>query len=360
MLYKFFLKPILFRFDPERVHDFFTAIGERLGASRVCRTALSALWRFDHSSLEQTILGINFKNPIGLAAGFDKNARLTKIMPCVGFGFEEAGSITGEPCVGNPKPRLWRLPKSRALVVYYGLKNDGCDAVVERLRGMRFDFPLGVSIAKTNNPGTCDTERGIWDYEKAFRAAETVADYITVNISCPNAFGGEPFSSPERLEALLNHLDRIETSKPIFLKLSVDMSNSELDNLVAVAVRHRVHGLVASNLTKIRERKEVDQSEIADAPKGGISGKPTFHASNEQIKHLYKTVGNRFVIIGCGGVFCAQDAYEKIKCGASLVQLITGMIFEGPQLIGDINLGLVELLKKDGFDNIKQAIGSSV
>jgi dihydroorotate dehydrogenase subfamily 2 len=355
--YQRVLKPILFCFDPEMVHDVFTFIGRKLGATKFGRAATAWMYRYQHSMLEQTILGIRFANPIGLGAGFDKNALLTDIMPSVGFGFEEAGSITGEPCEGNPKPRLWRLPKSRGLVVYYGLKNDGCEAIARRLRGKRFDFPLGVSVAKTNDQSTVEVEKGIDDYEKAFRALHEFADYVTVNISCPNAFGGEPFTTPERLDCLLDRLDKITTSKPIFLKLPVDISNDELDALVTVMLKHRVRGVVVSNLTKKRDRKEINQDEIRNISKGGISGKPTFEASNDLIKHLYKTTGHRFVIIGIGGVFCAQDAYEKIRCGASLVQLITGMIFEGPQLIGDINRGLVELLKRDGFKNISEAVG---
>lgn len=358
--YQYLLKPILFRFYPEKVHDVFTFIGRALGATAIGRAGVAVLYRYQHPMLEQTILGIRFLNPIGLAAGFDKNALLTDIMPSVGFGFEEAGSITGEPCEGNPKPRLWRLPKSRALVVYYGLKNDGCETISRRLRGRRFGFPLGISIAKTASQQTVDLETGIADYEKAFRATHEIADYVTVNISCPNAFGGEPFTTPDRLDCLLEHLDKISTSKPIFLKLPVDISIEELDALVAVAMKHRVHGLIASNLTKQRDRKEINQDEIRAISKGGISGRPTFEASNELIAHLYKIVGNRFVIVGCGGVFCAQDAYEKIKCGASLVQLITGMIYQGPQLIGEINRGLVELLEKDGFKNISDAIGTGV
>jgi len=308
----------------------------------------------------QTIGGIRFSNPIGLAAGFDKNAQLTRILPCVGFGFEEVGSITGEPCVGNPKPRLWRLPKSQGLVVYYGLKNDGCEAIAKRLRNEHFKFPVGVSVAKTNNSQTVDVQAGIADYEKAFRAFLDIGDYFTVNISCPNAFGGEPFSSPEKLDALLACLDTIETPKPIFLKMPADISTYELDALVAVADRHRVHGFVLTNLTKKRDRPEIVQDEIKGLDKGGVSGKPVYDASNKMISHLYKAVGKRYVIIGCGGIFSAADAYEKIRCGASLVQLITGMIFEGPQLIGEINCGLVRLLKRDGFSNISEAIGVAV
>ncbi len=359
-LYKHVAKPVYFRLDPEKVHDRMTAVGEFLGRHAVTKWITSRLFRYDNQLLEQTIIGIRFSNPIGLAAGFDKNAQLMDILPSVGFGFEEIGSITGETCEGNPKPRLWRLPESKGLVVNYGLKNDGCEAIALRLGRKKFDFPIGTSIAKTNSPATVDVGAGIADYEKAFRAFSSIGQYFTVNISCPNAFGGEPFTDPARLELLLSRLDLIRTDKPIFLKLPVDLSIPELDALTAVADRYRVHGIILSNLTKNRTRSEIKPEEIAGITKGGISGKPTFDASNVLIEHLYKTTGKRFVIIGCGGVFSAEDAYEKIKRGASLVQLITGMIFEGPQIIGEINRGLVRLMKRDGYNNIGEAVGSGV
>lgn len=357
--YQTVLKPIFFAQDPEDVHDRMTHAGELLGRFGLMRSISRFFFYFGDPSLEQDIRGIHFVNPIGLAAGFDKNAQLTNILPSVGFGFEEAGSITGERCEGNAKPRVWRLPKSKGLVVYYGLKNDGCETIAKRLRGMNYTFPVGISIAKTNDASTIGMEKGISDYEKAFRAFVDIGDYFTINISCPNAFGGEPFTSPESLDALLQRLDQMKTDKPLFLKMPVDVSIAQLDALVMVADRHRVHGFIMSNLTKKRDRQEIDQTEIQGIDKGGISGKPTSSASNALIAHLYKTTGERYTIIGCGGVFSSEDAYEKIRQGATLIQLITGMIFEGPQLIGEINRGLVKLLKQDGYKNIHEAVGAA-
>ena len=359
-LYKHLAKPIFFRQDPEKVHDRMTAVGEFLGRCKISRAITSRLFRYDDSSLEQTVLGMRFSNPIGLAAGFDKNAQLMDILPSVGFGFEEIGSVTGELCEGNPKPRLWRLPESKGLVVNYGLKNDGCEAIASRLSQKNSIFRLESASRKQilRQPWTLKSESRIM--KKAFRAFSSIGQYFTINVSCPNAFGGEPFTDPSRLELLLTRLDAIRTEKPIFLKLPVDFSTTELDALVAVAARHRVHGIILSNLTKNRERSEIKPEEISGITKGGISGKPTFDASNAQIEHLYKTSGSRFVIMGCGGIFSAEDAYEKIKRGATLVQLITGMIFQGPQLIGEINRGLVRLMKRDGFKNIGEAVGSGV
>lgn len=357
--YKRIVKPIFFKQDPEDVHDHMCALGEGLGRFRSLRWLTRKTFCYEHPALEQSVLGLFFPNPIGLAAGFDKNARLTGIMPAVGFGFEEVGSITGEPCPGNPRPRLWRLPKSRGLVVYYGLKNDGCEAISRRLQEAAFQIPIGISVAKTNSTATVDEQDAIKDYIKAARAFGDIGAYFTINISCPNVFGGEPFTDPGKLDRLLGEFDKIETKKLIFLKMPADLATAEVDALVAVAERHRVHGFILSNLTKKFDRVEIQPQEIAGIVHGGISGKPAFEASNKLIGYLYQSISDRYVIIGCGGVFSAEDAYEKIKQGATLIQLITGMIFEGPQLIGEINRGLVELLHRDGFKNIHEAIGSA-
>lgn len=357
-LYAHVAKPFFFRRDAEAVHDRVLAIGQRLGHSALSRRIASALWRYEHPALRQEILGIQFPNPIGLAAGFDKNAELLDILPSVGFGFAEVGSVTGQPCAGNPKPRLWRLPNTQGLIVHYGLKNDGCNAVAQRLRGQRFAIPVGVSIAKTNSPATVDTAAGIADYMHAFHTLHDIGDYVTVNISCPNAYGGEPFTDPERLDQLLTAMDVVGSLKPIFLKLPADIAVGDLDRLIAVAGRHCVHGFIVSNLTKRRDAPTIRQEELAAVGLGGISGKPVEPLANALLSHLWRTVGDRYVLIGCGGVFAAEDAYEKIRLGASLIQLATGMIFRGPQLIGDINRGLVRLLRRDGFRTVHEAVGS--
>ncbi|MEK7632735.1 MAG: quinone-dependent dihydroorotate dehydrogenase [Patescibacteria group bacterium] len=356
--YQHILKPIAFRLDPEDVHDAMIRVASYAQRSTSMKKMFYRCFEFSHPTLEQTIHGIHFTNPIGLSAGFDKNAEIINAIASTGFGFTEVGSITGEPCAGNPKPRLWRLPKSQAIMVWYGLKNDGCVAIAHRLRGQQFPIPVGTSVARTNDKTTVELGAGIADYAKAFRELADIGSYTTINISCPNTCGGEPFTSPERLELLLNSIDTIPTLKPIFLKLPADLTFSDADALIAVARNHRVHGFIVSNLTKQRQSPDIDHSELSEAMRGGISGKPTFDRSNALIAHIFQAAGDRFTIIGVGGVFSAADAYEKIRCGASLVQLITGLIFEGPQLVGEINRGLVMLLKNDGFANIHEAVGS--
>ena len=254
-IYRRVLKPFVFLFDAEKVHDAFTGIGVFLGKFKTMRALTRWLFAYKNTRLEQTVLGIKFANPIGLSAGFDKDAKLTDIMPEVGFGFTEVGSITGEPCDGNPKPRLWRLPKLGALVVHYGLKNEGCERISTRLATKKFKIPIGTNVAKTNNVACAETEAGIADYAKAFNALKDIGDYFTVNISCPNAYGGEPFTDPARLELLLARLDAIATKKPVFLKFSPDLPTERLDALIEVCSRHRVNGFICTNLTKEKKRK---------------------------------------------------------------------------------------------------------
>jgi dihydroorotate dehydrogenase len=354
-LYSSVLKPLFFLNDPESVHDWMMKVGIVLGRWRLGRFLTALAFGYRDEILRQSVLGITFINPIGLSAGFDKNAQLTDILPSVGFGFVEIGSVTGERCEGNPKPRLWRMPKSKGLVVYYGLKNDGCEAVALRLRDKTFSVPLGASVAMTNCADTMDVSRAIADFAKAFRVMEPRAHYMTVNISCPNTMGGQPFVKPSAFDSLFDELDQIPTSKPVFIKISPDMNDSELDGLLDVARRHRIQGIICSNLTKKRDNSAIVDDAVPVV--GGMSGAVVKSLADDLLARIYKREGERFVLVGCGGVASAEDAYRKIRLGASLVQMITGMIFEGPQVIGEINRGLAELLRRDGFSSISQARG---
>jgi dihydroorotate dehydrogenase len=356
-LYKNVLKPFFFMNDPEMVHDTMVKFGKTLGSVGIGRMALSGLFNYSNPLLEQDILGIHFKNPIGLAAGFDKNADLIEVIPSVGFGFIEVGSITGKACAGNPKPRLWRLAKSKGLVVWYGLKNDGCEVLSEKIKKIYHAVPVGTSVAMTNCSDNLNTRNAISDYAKAFRSLSAIGAYTTVNISCPNAEGGQPFMAPHKLDYLFDILDTIPTGKPVFVKMSPDMAHDQIDEILDVLKKHRVAGIIATNLTKRRDNPKILETL---PPVGGVSGKPVRDASDALIEHIYKREGNRFIIVGCGGVFSAEDAYRKIKKGASLIQMITGMIFEGPQIISHINQGLSQLLKRDGFSSIADAVGTAV
>ncbi len=354
-IYGSILKPIFFKRDPETVHDRMVSFGSRLGRHAVSRVGTKILFGYSNKKLEQKILGMTFKNPIGLSAGFDKNADLTDIIPDVGFGFEEVGSITGRPCEGNPLPRLWRLPESRGLVVYYGLKNDGALRIANKLKRKNFDGILGTNIAMTNCKDNLEISNAVKDYAKAFEALADIGDYFTLNISCPNALGGQPFVAPYKLDYLLDIIDEIETEKPTFIKLSPDVSFREVDDILSIAKSHRIAGIITTNLTKKRDSQKILDENIPSV--GGISGKPVQEPADKLLSYIYKREGKRFVLIGTGGIFSAADAYKKIRLGASLVQMITGMIYEGPQVVSEINRGLVELLDRDGFKNISEAVG---
>ena len=358
--YKYFAKPFLFLKDPEDVHDNITSFGRRLGGSETTRQLVKSLFNFEDVSLEQEVLGIRFKNPIGLSAGFDKDANLVNILDCVGFGFMQAGTVTDKPYIGNPKPRLYRLPDSKGLVVYYGLKNIGATKIIKRVKENKsVNFPISMSIGKTNCKETATDKSGIEDYYNCFKKVikSDVGDFYTINISCPNTFGGEPFTTPARLKSLLNKLYTLEINKPVFIKMPINPPWKEFRKLLDVAVSFGVEGVIIGNLNKDRKDKAIKDT-IPSNVKGSISGKPNKKLSNGLIEKTYKHYNDKFVIVGVGGVFSGKDAYEKIRKGATLVQLITGMIYEGPQLIGEINRDLVEFLKKDGYKHISEAVGA--
>jgi len=360
MLYKRIIKPIAFKFDAEDVHNRVTKLGQFLGRYKATKKVLKKLYYYENKILEQNILNIKFKNPIGLAAGFDKNAKLLDVLPSVGFGYVEVGSITGEKCEGNPKPRLFRLPKDRALLVNYGLFNDGAEIISKRLQNKKYEIPVGISVARTNIKLT--KEEAIKDYYKAFKIMQPFSDYVTVNVSCPNADDGRMFSDKKHLKDLLKEINKIEINKPVFLKLKPDVNKKEIDDVLAVINDYKfIKGLVISNLTKHRENLKTKKEDIDILSlDGSISGKAIWEKSNEMLKYVASKTKGKYIIIGVGGIFNADDAYYKIRNGASLVQLMTGMIYEGPGLIKNINKRLVEKLKKDNFSNIGEAVGVDV
>ncbi|MFZ1258692.1 MAG: quinone-dependent dihydroorotate dehydrogenase [Candidatus Saccharimonas sp.] len=359
--YQRVVKPLLFLRHPDKVHVDIVRVG------RVIQTVpglkhIPLLWQHQNIQLQQVIAGVTFTNPIGLAAGFDKNIELAPLLESVGFGFMTGGSVTAEACEGNVRPWFYRLPASKALVVNAGLPNQGIVAVVERLKRHKkktlAQFPLSVSVAKTNSCETADDATAIGDYctSLALLEAANVCQMYEVNISCPNTHGGEPFTTPARLEKLLTAVDRLQLTKPVFIKMPIDLPWGELSKLLTIITSHNVQGVTIGNLRKNRTNVALHEA-LPTTVKGGLSGAPTRNVSNELIKKTYQTYGDKLCIIGVGGVFSAEHAYEKIKAGASLVALITGMIFEGPQLIGDINSGLVQLMKADGYEHIAEAVG---
>ena len=359
-------KPLLFMQKPDSVHERLLIIGTKIQNIRVVQNIIHFSLAYSNNSyLRQKVLGIQFINPVGLSAGFDKNFELLPLLKSVGFGFMEGGSLTFEPCIGNPKPWFYRLPKTKSLVVNAGLANQGVKTIIKRIMlypKSTFDnFPINISVAKTNSKQASSETDAIEDYLGSLIQIKKsgVGDIITLNISCPNTYGGEPFTSPSRLEHLLKQVDRLHINKPIFIKMPSDLNWTEFDKLLQVVIKHQISGLTISNLAKDRGQIKL-MDPLPKSVKGNLSGKPTWDLSNNLIKQTYQKYGDRFIIIGVGGIFSAEDAYTKIKLGASLVELITGIIFEGPQLVGRINYDLVKLLKKDGYKSVHEAIGSDL
>jgi len=358
-LYKHFLKKILFLFYPEFIHNVFLFWGELFGKIPPVRWLYKLIFSYQDSSLSQEIFGLTFRNPVGIGAGFDKDARMINIISDIGLGHTEIGTATLIPYEGNPKPRLIRLIKDKSIVVNYGFKNEGIRKILKKInKSSKKDMILGLSIGKTNSKETTDLENSIKDQVASFKLAiknENI-DYLTLNISCPNTFGGQPFTNKERFEKLIRRITKLNIDKPLFIKMPVNIELSGFDKLLKLCVKYKVDGVIIGNLNKDRRSYKLLKP-LSDDVKGGLSGLPTKEFSNKLIAYTYKNYGKELKIIGIGGIFSAEDAYEKIKLGASLVQLITGLIFEGPQLIYQINKGIAEKLKKDGFKNISEAIG---
>lgn len=334
--YTLLLKPILFQLDPERAHNYMVALGEWFGHFALGRAFMRLLYNYRGPDISKIVDGITYTTPFLLSAGFDYNGRLTRILPSIGLGGEEVGSVTARPSEGNPTPRLVRLPRSKSILVNKGLRNDGVDAVIRRLKSQpRVDgYVIGISIARTNDAQAVSVEDGIADYKYSLErlVAENVGDYYTVNISCPNAFGGETFTTPELLGALLSELKTVAHTKPMYVKMPINIPWHLFEELLSVVDESGFSGVVIGNLNKDYSALTV-REEAPEKYRGGVSGKPCEQPSTELIKKTRERFGNRFTIIGCGGVFSPGTALEKFDAGADLVQLITGLIFEGPSLV---------------------------
>lgn len=340
MLYKRLLKPILFRFDPELVHNFFTRIGRFSGKHTLARMVVDIVYGYHGPDISKTVDGITYRTPFLLSAGFDYNAELTGILGSIGLGGEEAGSVTARPCEGNPKPRLTRLPKSESILVNKGLRNEGVDVIIKRLKSARIPkgFVVGISIARTNDEQSVPIEAGIEDYAYSFKRLneEGVGDYYTINISCPNSFGGEAFATPELLTRLLTRLKQIPCTKPVYVKMPINIPWSQFEALLKIIDAHELQGVVIGNLNKDYSSLDV-REEAPEMYRGGLSGKPCSHPSTDLIYKTRELYGKRFTIIGVGGVMSPETAKEKFDAGSDLVQLITGLIYEGPGLVRKLN-----------------------
>lgn len=336
-LYRNILKPLLFKMDPEFVHDIFVSFGERMGKWKLGRWWVSTMYRYRGPYKGKVVDGIHYFSPVSLAAGFDYNGRLAKVLDCMSFGGDEIGSVTARPCKGNEKPRLRRMVKSNALVVYKGLKNEGVEAIIERLKKNKQPkgFVWGISIAKTNDEQAASTQAGIEDYVYSLTRLEqeNIGDFYTINVSCPNVHGGESFAQPELLKELFSALEKVAVTKPVYVKMPINEDWEYFNEMLTVlASFDLVKGVVIGNLNKNYEEADFPE-EGPTQYRGGLSGKVCRERSTALIRQTKNTWGDRFTIIGCGGILSVEDAMEKLDAGADLLQLISGMIFEGPHLM---------------------------
>ncbi len=358
MLYSAFIRPLLFHYtDPETAHRYALRT-LRLLSRHPLKTWFQTFYKATDPKLAITLGRLLFPSPVGLAAGFDKHIDAPNAYGLLGFGSAEFGSITLTKQPGNQAPRVWRLPKDKGLIVNYGLPSIGAEQAKARLdKQTARTIPYGISIA----PSTTASDL-VLDYVTTFSILYDTADYITLNVSCPNVTSQNTFSQLTFIEKLLttiaSELEKKNTHKPLFLKISPHYSNQELEKIVHLCKKYRVQGIIATNLLKKRSFFATKSSPKELDHPGGISGELLKNDSNAIIAKLYHLAGGELAIIGVGGIFSAEDAYEKIRLGANAVQLITGFIYGGPSIVRTINKRLLFFLQRDGFSSISEAVGS--
>jgi dihydroorotate dehydrogenase len=363
MLYRSLLRPLLFKLPPETAHEFAlhalslglgTAALRRIAGGRAADASFGELRRF----------GLSFKNPVGVAAGFDKNGRVAPQLAALGFGFVEVGTVTNLPQPGNPRPRLFRLPLDRALVNRQGFNNEGAASLAHRLAHARPDCVLGVNIGKSRAVPVAEATA---DYLASFETVRPHADYVTVNVSSPNTPGLRELQRADLLGELLGALQRrnrelagAEGGRPVplLVKLAPDLESGELEMIVDAARGAEVAGIIATNTTTARAGLRTDATRVAACGDGGLSGAPLRERSTRLVAALRRLTRGSLEIVGVGGIFNADDAWEKICAGAGLVQLYTGFVYEGLGVARRINEGLAALLERHGFRTLDEAVGS--
>ncbi len=338
-MYKLLIRPILFLFDPEKVHHFtFSLISflSKIGFSGVFRS----LYQLKDPTLARELFGLKFPNPVGLAAGFDKNAVLFKELSNFGFGFIEIGTVTPKPQDGNPKKRLFRLLADQAIINRMGFNNEGVLSIAERLKE-NDAIIIGGNIGKNNYT---TPENYTQDYLACFNELHPHVDYFVLNVSCPNVSSHEKLTDKDYLEELIKAIQKcncsFDSQKPILLKIAPDLNNIQLDDIIELVAITKIDGVIATNTSLSKETLTSENKEEI----GGLSGKPLTERSTKVIRYLHKNSNGAFPIIGVGGIHSVQDALDKLEAGASLIQLFTGFIYEGPSLIKKINK---ELLRQD-------------
>jgi dihydroorotate dehydrogenase len=341
-VYKLIIRALLFRIDPEKIHHFTFGFLQFICSIPGIKQILSRLYSINSKSLERTLFGITFSNPVGLAAGFDKDAKLIDELACFGFGFIEIGTLTPKAQPGNDKPRLFRLPLDQALINRLGFNNGGVAGAVERLKKRKSKVIIGGNIGKNK---VTPNEKAFEDYEYCFQALHPYVDYFVVNVSSPNTPGLRELQEKEPLMLLMNHVkhlsNKIRQPKPVLLKIAPDLTNTQLDDVIEVLIATKADGVIATNTTISRDGLNTNSAALTAIGNGGLSGKPLNNRSNEVIAYLRSKLGKNFPIIGVGGIMSPDDAVAKLKAGADLIQIYTGFVYEGPGFVKRINKHLL-------------------
>ncbi|MBK7410316.1 MAG: quinone-dependent dihydroorotate dehydrogenase [Saprospirales bacterium] len=342
-LYRFLLKPFLFALSPERAHRLTLILFETALRIPILSAWVKAVFKLEDPRLEREVFGLRFRNPIGLAAGFDKNGAHIHTMAQLGFGFLEVGTVTPKGQEGNPAPRLFRLPQDKALINRMGFNNEGLDTLVRQLQKPR---PAGILIGgNIGKNKITPNEEATADYVACFEAIFPYVDYFVVNVSSPNTPGLRELQEKEPLQALLQKLQDLNrekpTPKPILLKIAPDLSDTQLDDIVAIVLETRLAGIIATNTTISREGLQTSSAEVEAIGAGGLSGRPLRQRATEVIWYLHQRLGKDVPIIGVGGIGSAGDALEKLQAGASLIQVYSSLVYEGPTLIRKIKEGIL-------------------
>lgn len=337
-MYKLFVRPLLFSFDPEWVH-YFTLNALRL-INKIPLTGwlLRKIYSYENPSLEKELFGIKFKNPVGLAAGFDKNGKYISELSNLGFGFIEIGTITPRPQPGNPKKRLFRVYNDLAIINRLGINNDGSHICAERLKKNKSEIIIGGNIGKNSSTSN---ENADADYIQNFETLHQYVDYFVLNVSCPNVSNFTKLQDVEFLKKLIPQLKKINSTKPkkkpILIKISPDLNQDQLDETIDLIMSENLDGIIATNTTTSRDNLKTNKSEIQEIGNGGLSGEPLKNKSTEVIRYISKKTNSKLPIIGVGGIMNPKDAIDKLKAGADLVQIYTGFIYSGPSIVKKIN-----------------------
>ena len=341
-MYKSLLRPLLFKLDPEKVHYLTTDALQTMFKLPLAKTISNSMFQVKSPKLERELFGLKFPNPVGLAAGFDKDAKLIDELAELGFGFIEIGTLTPKGQEGNPKPRLFRLPEDQAIINRMGFNNEGVDAAVKRLRNRKSKVIVGGNIGKNK---ITPNEEALNDYLYCFKALYDVVDYFVVNVSSPNTPDLRALQEKEPLKQLLLALqeqnNKMPQPKPLLLKIAPDLNEAQLNDIIEIAIEAKLSGLIATNTTISREGLHASAEKVQEIGAGGLSGKPLTKHSTEIIRYLRQHLPQTIKIIGVGGIMTPEDAFEKLDAGADLVQLYTGFIYEGPALVANINKRLL-------------------